>query len=709
MKYGTRKKMIKLSAVQAPETTRHSEVDGEGKSVFGRAIQGLSGTGTAISNFRTGMTMASPNTTLYHGTNPNSAAAILGAGPDPSVTGLDTRFAGFADRLNSKMLANAVNTQLMDAGLNPSDDLLERVTDSARKEMASARAQGIQGFDSVAAIERGARKELLSEGMDPAKVDDILNKVRPNLSNSGKRIYLAQTPAVVGLYGTEENELGMMQRAFRKLQKDPLTPLKSTANVLTGGVLPEVTQSAKKFQYDRAVKGVGSDIAGTSDAQKLMSALRDKDLNVIDQEIRRLNPSLTEDAIAKIKDRASKGTLGVSFGVRAKRNNIKSLSDFPFVSGLLSLNPGLKHETAKYVPTFDPVNDLSVPESIPLQDFRNIDLLDTSDSTPLLRLNMPKSKSTAVTAGERLIGMKKGLPFLAIGGIGADMAQDAVFQKGLLSKRALTAGKNRLTSMFPRSQEKQAAIVRESTLQGLREAGKLLNHIAVPTVALGGTGAAAAHGYGKASDSLEKKLMSPEIIQLKEEERQRLIASGKDPRTAETLANAFAKKTILSVVSTPAGILGGVIAAGVANPRRVARAFKGTATVRDAAGAGATAYAGISAIPLMMSRSEDIKGGADVSDQSPLYAPLRGTKTEKWFRENPEYSGLLDIAPAAALPALAAYAGRKYYSGDYAKALNIVRKNFYSDVPLSDLLSKRVSRADPGSASNYPLVLRSKR
>lgn len=681
--------MLGYSSKQQNE--KPSPVDGEGKPMLARIAQGLAGTGAAIGNLRTGMTMASPDTTLYHGTSPNSAAAILGAGPDPSVTGLDTRFAGFADRLNSKMLANAVNTQLMDSGLDPSNDLLERVTDSARKEMSLAREQGIRNFDSVAAVERGARNALLAEGMAPEKIDELLKKARPNLVDAGKRIYLAQTPAVTALYGTNKSELQMINDAVKQTQQNPLaamgTGLKSMANVLTGGVAPELAQSASKFRYDQAVKGVGSDISGTADAQRLMAALRDQDFDTVEQEIRRLNPSLPQEAIDKIKDRASKGTLGVSFGVRAKRDNLKSLSDFPFISGLLSLNPGLKHEASRYLQTFDPVNDLSVPESIPLQDFRNIDLLDTADSSPLLRLNTPNAKSTAITAAERLRGLRRGLPYLAVGGIGADFAQDAVRQKGLLTGQAFRAGKNKLTSMFSSPQEKQAAIFRESTLQGAREAGRALKYLAAPAAAAAGTGLAASYGYGKASKFIEKKLESPEMLQFREEKKKQLIASGKDPRAAESMANAAARQAILAIASQPIGVAAAATTAAISNPRRALKLLKGDATIREGLGAVGAGYAGAVGTNMMLNRAEQVRMGTDISDQSPMYAPLRGSKLEKSLRENPEYAGLADFVPALALPALGAYAGRKYYSGDYSKILRLA--NEYPDLnrPFKELTS----------------------
>jgi hypothetical protein len=689
MKYGTVKKMIKLSAAPTPNAAQPGQADGEDKPILGRIAQGLAGTGAAIGNLRTGMTMASPNTTLYHGTSPSSAAAILGAGPDPSVTGLDTRFAGYADRLNSKMLANAVNTQLMDSGLDPSNELLERVTDSARKEMSLARRRGIRNFDSVAAVERGARQALLAEGMAPEKIDELLEKARPNLVDAGKRIYLAQTPAVTALYGTNKSEMEMVADALKRTQENPLaamgTGLKSMVNVLTGGVVPEVAQSARKFRYDQAVKGVGSDINETADAQRLMAALRDNDFDTVEKEVRRLNPSLSQEAIEKIKDRASRGTLGVSFGVRAKRDNLKSLSDFPFVSGLLSLNPGVKHETSRYLQTFDPVNDLSVPESIPLQDFRNIDLLDTTDSTPLLRLNTPNAKSTAITAAERLRGLRRGLPYLAVGGIGADLAQDAVRQKGLLTAQALKAGKNKLTSMFSRPQEKQAAIFRESTLQGAREAGKALKFLAAPAAAAAGTGLAASYGYGKATKFIEKRLESPEMLQFREEQKNKLIAAGKDPRAAESLANAAARQAILAVASQPIGVAAAATTAAISNPRRAMRLLKGTADVRDAIGALGAGYTGAIATNLMLNRAEQVRTGTDLSDQSPMYAPLKGSKLEKSLRENPEYAGLADFVPMLALPALGAYAGRKYYSGDYSKLLRTVNEHPLLSRPASEL------------------------
>jgi hypothetical protein len=247
-------------------------------------------------------------------------------------------------------------------------------------------------------------------------------------------------------------------------------------------------------------------------------------------------------------------------------------------------------------------------------------------------------------------------------------------KKGLLTGQAFRAGKNKLTSMFSSPQEKQAAIFRESTLQGAREAGKALKYLAAPAAAVAGTGLAASYGYGKATKFIEKQIESPEMLQFREEKKQKLIAAGKDPRAAESMANAAARQAVLGIASQPIGLAAAALTAAISNPRRAVKLLKGDATVREGIGALGAGYAGAIGTNMMLNRAEQVRMGTDISDQSPMYAPLRGSKLEKALREHPEYAGLADFAPALALPALGAYAGRKYYSGDYSKLLRMANE-----------------------------------
>jgi len=685
MRYGFEKSLVKISG--APSTTEQQNQSAD-KPLLGRIAQGLAGTGIATANLRTAKTMGSPDAVLYHGTSPSSAAAIMGGGPDPSVTGLDTRFSGFADRLNSKMLANAFNRHLMDAGLQPSDDLLERMTTAAREEMDLARSRGIQGFDSIAAIERGATKVLMGEGIAPDKIEQLMQKARPAMQEAGKRIYMAQTPRVTAMYGTPKSELEMIQGRLDEMATDPVAAAKKNLttmlNVFTGGVVPEVTQTLDKMKYERDVKGLTSKAQSTDDVKLLMQAIRDQDPNTVRQELRRLNPSLTDKTISDITNKMFAGDLGVTFGVRAKRDNLKSLSDFPMVSGLLSVNPGIKHELAGFLPTFDPVNDLSVPESIPLKDFRSVDLLDNRTGTPFLRLDLP-NKSDPISMGERLRALKRASPYAGVGLLGADLAQDAIFQKGTLTGRGIKAGVNKIRSLYTSPQEKKAAFS-PSTLEGLREAGSALKLMAVPTAAIGATSVGAAYGYGKASDFIEKKLRTPEMVAFKEKERKKLISQGKDPRTADSLASAAARNVVLNLVAYPAILGGAAVSTALANPNRAVRLLSGKATTKDYTGGMLTALAGGIAVPTAMGRSEQSRVGKDISDMNILAMPLKGSKVDTAIRDRPYLAGLVDYPAAIALPALGAYAGKKHYSGDYVAGLRNLKHMFYNDRPVEGTL-----------------------
>jgi len=717
MKYGSAKRMIKLSAAPkkkinmynpeypghilqispdqvqeyaqqgwiAPENgiitgdqlaEKPKSKDTKDKPLLGRMMQGLTGTGIATANFRTAKTLGSPDTTLYHGTSPSSAAAILGAGPDPTVTGLDTRFAGFADRLNSKMLANAFNRHLMDAGLEPSEELLSKVTQSAREEMDFARARGIQNFDSIAAIERGATNALREAGVSDAKINEVIQKARPKMQEAGKRIYLAQTPAVTSLYGSKKNEAQMAGDVFKNIATNPgaqlMNTLKTTANALTGGVLPEVSQTLKKIQYERQVGNSTAQAQSAGDVKGLMAAIRDKDSRGIENEMRRLKPDISADDIRKIQGMAQDGSLSASFGVRANRANMSSLSDFPFMSGIFSSNPGLKHEFARYVPTFDPVNDLSVPESIPLQDFRSVDLLDTNSGTPVFRFNTPNT-SSAITGAERLRALRKASPYAALGLLGADMAQDAVRQKGLLTGHALRAGHQKVKSFFGGPREKTAAISR-STVEGIRESGRALKNMAIPAATVGGLGVGSAYLYDKARSALLSKLDTPEQRAAQEKYKAKLIAEGKDPRSAESAVKTLAGQTAANIVAQPAAYFGALAAPIIANPGRAYRFLKNAPMTKgDLVGAGLTAAAGATAVPLAISMSENIRAGQDLSDQGIATLPLKGTKIEEIVRDRPYLASLASYPAVMAIPVAGAYAAKKHYSGDYATLLNALK------------------------------------
>jgi hypothetical protein len=233
-KYGQKKSIVKISAAPAQQG------EDEKKPLLGRIGQGLFGSGLALSNLRNAATYANPNQTLYHGTAPANAESILRGG------GLDTRFAGFAKRLNSLMLANAGGKAVMDAGISTDNALLADLAARAEAYMGESRQGGMGKFDSVAAVEQATRDVLTERGIDPAKIEDTIAKSRPELERAGKRIYMANTPRVAAMYGDEgANELHMIGKYMDA--SDPLSSVKLQAktigNLLTGGVVPEAART----------------------------------------------------------------------------------------------------------------------------------------------------------------------------------------------------------------------------------------------------------------------------------------------------------------------------------------------------------------------------------------------------------------------------------------------------------------------------------
>lgn len=663
MKYGQRKRFVKISA--APQQQENQQK----KPFLGRIGQGMFGSGLAISNFRNAATYANPNQVLYHGTAPENAAAILGGG------GLDVRYAGYAKRLNSIMLANAGGKAVMDAGISVDDDLLAEMSTRAASYMGRSREAGMEGFDSVRAVEQATREVLTERGMDPSSVEKLITETRPKLKEAGKRIYMANTPRVAGMYGEAGvDELDMMKKKLSNPMGQLRTSIKTIGNVLTGGVIPEAMQTADAIKYNQQL-GRATNVSGqsTGSAQELMQLLSAPQKTpgtrvnraLLADKLRQIDPNITEEAINRLEGLANQGKLGTTFGVGASRRNMKSLSDFPLLSNIMALSPGIKHSLSDYLDSLDPTKDLSVPESIPLQDFRNMDLTDTETGTPLLRMSFNNPKRT-VSLGERAIGLRKAAPFAALGLLGADVVQDAIRQKGMYAGKPFKALKQRLEK---RSQEKQAGILSGSTKQGLKELGGIAKKIAIPVAGITATGVGASKAYGASADFIQKHLESPEMVAFKKKEKERLISEGKDPREAEDMAAKASRMAVLSVVGAPVGMAAGLLTAAATHPKTVMGLMKGKV---DESGKGLmslplTAYAGMSLVPGMMQRSEETRLGKDLSDQSALTLPFKGSKIEKFVRDNPEFAGIPDVASLASLPLLTGYVGKKHYSGHYSK------------------------------------------
>ncbi len=655
MKYGTRKAAIKLAGAPA----QNPDADKQERPLLGRVGQGLFGSGLALSNIRNAVTYANPNETLYHGTGLQNAANIIDGG------GLDVRYAGYADRINSKMLANVGGRVLMDLGFKPTEEELAALTNRASQLMSQSRRGGLERFDSTQAVETAIRESLTARGVADADISKTLDSVRPTLQEAGKRIYLANTPAVAGLYAPEGNEGDIMGRVMR----DPLGPLKSVGNAMTGGILPEIQQTYGSMAYDRAVKaGPGAQVATPADAQSLLKALQDGDDSAIEQELRRLSPNITDQQIRGIQSASQRGNLGTTIGARVNRTNMKSLSDFPMLTTLMSLNPGIKHEAARYLPSLDPTKDLSVPENIPTQDFRNIDIIDSSTGDPLFRFGFDQ-KNAPISMTERLHGLRKAAPFVALGALGGDLVQDAVRQKGTYLGKGLKKAKEKLFGV-------KTAGLKGSTIEALKEVGRAGKAMAIPLAGVAGTGLGGSYIVSKSSDALNKAISTPEMLRFQEQEKKKLIAQGKDPRLADNMAASAARQAVITTLAPAISIAGGSVAAATTHPLTLYRTATGKlpASGKGLLSLGLTGLTGAMLTPSMMMRAEQIRGGQDLSSMSPLYAPFAGSSIEKKIRDNPELGALVDLPTYAGVPLAGAYATKKHYSGHLAVAKKQINK-----------------------------------
>jgi hypothetical protein len=198
--------------------------------------------------------------------------------------------------------------------------------------------------------------------------------------------------------------------------------------------------------------------------------------------------------------------------------------------------------------------------------------------------------------------------------------------------------------------------------------------MAIPAATIAGLGVGSAYLYDKARSALLSKLDTPEQRAFQKEYKAKLIAEGKDPRSADSAVSTLAGQTAANLVSQPAAYLGAVAAPIIANPGRAYRFLtRGPMTKGDLAGAAITAMAGATAVPLGISMSENIRSGQDLSDQGIVTLPLRGTKIEESVRERPYLASLAAYPAAMALPLAGAYAAKKHYSGDYSTLLNALK------------------------------------
>jgi hypothetical protein len=438
---------------------------------------------------------------LWHGTPSESAVSIL-ANPNPELRGILTRYAGKEARANSSLLANAIIKELEASGVRmPADAqvaLYNRVLPRIAREDArilslehlylgselqqelgpalEAEVLRMRNRDVSSIVMDELRYVLRQSGKTEAEIDAAVKSFEPKLSRLGKRIYYGATPTSVIGWGVKGGE-----SAAKAEQEVAVRKLRSATRL---GRLHESLQDVKRPK--RAVPWAVSNMLTLGlpdtalDAAVALSARPDETLQ------------MTREEAAKLIERESRsGKLRVVLGAKGAAKGLDYMTDFPGLGTALAANPGLKQSLKSVMPNYDPGKDISMPGDMPVENIKEVRLLDlgTGSHTRIKLLDYKKPK---VPVGARLANLGRvGLP-IAGGLVGADILQAAIRGRhSVLSN--LVAGKEMRETRrrnYALRKLKQPALDKTSAFKGtpLPPVGKLVLPV------LGGFGATAVPG-----------------------------------------------------------------------------------------------------------------------------------------------------------------------------------------------------------------------
>ena len=690
--------MYKLASKK--KSSKEKKKEKKKKGIVMRGLGATAGGGMMLGATPVVSAMANPYHNVYHGTNLNSADLIFNNELDGGFRGLSTQFAGQAGRLNEKMLANTAIKSMYDLGIPLTEEQEINLVDKSIEKMRGARGTG--KFNSVDAVLETAKEEL-SKTLDKDQVNTVLDSIKDNVVRSGKRIYTSTGPATVSEWADVGDELGIIKNRMNLARPGRALGAygKAIGNLLTGGMFPELKQRYANFKFNRAANKLKSS-ATREQTSKLLSLLNSykapstkqlSSLGMSADEVKELGNialesdlsslgslGMSADEFKELASMAAEGRLGASIGTRLPVGEAAMLNDFPGLSTIMAINPGIKHTAADILPNLDPSRDLSVASDIPIEHFRSLDLVDNKTGKPLRRIMLDSPVNPKITAKGLGKGLLKASPYAALAALGADMVQANVRDEDMYTGRALGAGYGKVKGKLKSLMGKEAGLFSGSTLRGIEEAKGVAKSI-LPTIGYStAAGLAADAAVGGAMDKLRDT----------EAYKQRVEAITNQNTTfgmAADEARLAAEAGLRSTLSKPFSILGGAIGGGLL-PRKNRRALGAALQTLSGkklpsqlkehaaglAGVPIGAYMGVGLADGSATMSAQVAEGGDFGTVSPMLAPLDDTEIGEAIKEKaPGVAALPIMGALAAIPITAGYAGRKYYGGHLSKATKALR------------------------------------
>ena len=681
------------SALKKEASKKKESKEKKKKSLLHRGMGALAGGGMVLGSTPVISAMANPYHTMYHGTNLNSADLIFNNELEDGFRGLSTRFAGQAGRLNASMLANSATKALYDLDIPLTRDQEIAIVDKAMANMDATR--GTPDFDSVKAVLDAAKEELPKSGVEPDKVDNVIDAIKGQVVKSGKRIYGSTGAHTVADWATSGNEADI---AISKL--NPLTgykiQLKGLVNTLTGGFFPELNEKIKSFKFNRKANKRKANLTRQELGGVLKSLNAGGSLSA--EDIKKLGLSAAE--AEELKTLVTEGRLGTSIATRVPVGEGAMLNDFPGLNVAMAVNPGIKHTLGEFLPNMDPSKDLSYAEDIPIEHFRTVDLVDNKTGTPLRRIVLDSPQSPKISLKGLSKGLAKASPYAAIGALGLDTLQANLLDRDSYTTKGIRA----LANMG--GQKKEASLFSGSTRRGLRASLETAKSV-VPGALLGG-----AAGIG--SDLLVEKGM--DAVRGSEDYKKSI----QDQAAANTALGMAADEAALAArvgartaIGGPLAALGGAATALIPGANR--RAIGGIVDVikgkklpsqlidhaRGVVGLPLTAAGGLVAASVAQGANATVLEGGDLTNVSPILAPLEGTLIGDKMKETPGLAATVPLAAMASVPIMGAYGLRKYYGGHLSKGLRAIdRKKEEIVGALRQIDPMQIPRLEPAELRN---------
>jgi hypothetical protein len=376
--------------------------------------------------------------------------------------------------------------------------------------------------------------------------------------------------------------------------------------------------------------------------------------------------SLEEAGSYLSKLKAEGKARNIVIGTKAPAGDVRWMTDFPGLSTFMAINPALKHEAARYIPNFDPGRDLSTHLDVPAEQFKTIDVIelkpDSKDIAKIERIKITGGKRAPFKPGQYLNGLGRVTPYMAIGAIGADLAQSGIRGVQTLLSKALS-GKLK-GKLVLRPSKKNPRVKRWQ---------KPMDKAASAGAAAWGTTKALAPGLaaGTAAGFLIESAVNKALPMSKVKDK------GKIERTAYIEARRMA-------ASLPASLIGSGVAL-MASPHLVGR-IATTAMEQGRADAGAIASLffvtlwGAAAGSTAAINTDMVRRGMPAQALSPLNVALEHPELKAEVDKNPQLATLLPLATFAAAPIALVYFGKKYYPGSFMASPRLLLERVFSAI-----------------------------